>query len=127
MSSATTRPGVDTYVATIAISSGSLIALGANASPSLFVPPAGRLICGWSISTRPTDANGSIYVASNVGAAMSPTAMAAAITAGTAIRLDPGEALSTPANLPGPFSLSLAVTAVGAATTIRLVVHMVNA
>lgn len=126
MSSATTPPSVDTYAATITINgTGQFLTLGSHASPRLPFMPAGRRIVGWSISTRPTDANGSIFVATDASGPLTPTEMAAKLAqGGTAIRLDPGEVLQTPANVAGPYNLNLAVTAVGAATTVRLVVHM---
>ena len=129
MSSAATPPAVETYAVTIPVTSaGSYVTLGSRGAPAnLAIPAAGRRICGWSINTRPSDVNGSVYVAVGApGGAIGVTAIAAMVAAGTAVRLDPGEILQTPSNVPGPFALDLAITAKGADTAVRLVVHLVN-
>ena len=130
MSSAATPPAVETHAVTIPVtSSGSYVTLGSRGSPNtLAIPAAGRRVCGWSVSSRPSDVNGGVFLAVGLeGGAVGVTDMTALVAAGRAVRLDPGEIVQTPPNVPGPFALDLAITAQGADTAVRLIVHLVNA
>lgn len=126
MSSSTTPPSVETHTVSIPVGNpGVFLTLGSHSTFRLPIMPAGRSIVGWSISTRPADANGSIFVATDASGGLTSTEMAARITSGgTAIRLDPGETLQTPLNVPGPYTLNLAITAFGAPTVVRLALHL---
>lgn len=104
--------------------SGVYVSSNGNSVPSAVRLPAGRTIVAWSLSTPPTDSSGSlgVYVSDLLSGQVSNSDMITAAANGQAVLLEPGEALNSPANLPGPFELSLSITGVAGTAQARLIV-----
>ena len=102
--------------------SGVYVSSNGNSVPSAVRLPAGRTIVAWSLSTAPLDSSGGLYVSDLLSGQVTASEMATAVSNGQAVELNVGEAVNSPANLPGPFELSLSITAVTGTAQARLVV-----
>ena len=102
--------------------SGVYVSRNGNSVPSAVRLPAGRTIVAWSLSTAPLDSSGGLYVSDLLSGQVSASEMATAVSNGQAVELNVGEAVNSPANLPGPFELSLSITAVTGTAQARLIV-----
>lgn len=101
---------------------GVYVSSNGNSVPSAVRLPAGRTIVAWSLSTAPLDSSGGLYVSDMLSGQVGASEMATAVANGQAVQLDVGEAMNTPANMPGPFELSLSITAVSGIAQARLLV-----
>jgi hypothetical protein len=100
---------------------GVYVSTAGNSNPTSRLGAPGRVVA-WSLSTAPSDASGGLYVSEVLGGLVSASDMATAVSNGTAIQLDVGEAVQTPANHPGPYELQLSITAVSGIAQARLTV-----
>lgn len=106
--------------------SGVYVSTRGGSQPfTLALPPEAKVLA-WSLSTAPSDPSGGLYVSNLETGPTTSSAMAALLALGRAIQLDVGEALNSPANLPGPFELSLALTSVSGIAQARIIVWVIS-
>lgn len=106
--------------------SGVYVSTRGGSQPiTLALPPEAKVLA-WSLSTRPTDSSGGVYVSDQETGPTTSSEMAALEALGRAVRMDVGEAIDSPANLPGPFELSFALTAVSGIAQVRIVAWVIS-
>lgn len=106
--------------------SGVYVSTRGGSLPFTLALPDQAKVLAWSLSTAPSSSAGGLYVSVLETGPTSSTKMATLVTLGRAIQLDVGEALNTPANLSGPFDLTLALTSVSGIVQARIIVWVIS-
>lgn len=106
--------------------SGTYVSTRGGSQPSTLALPPEAKVLAWSLSTRPTDSSSGIYISDQETGPTTSSEMAALLALGRAVQLDVGEAVNSPANLPGPFELSLALTSVSGIAQVRIIVWVIS-